>query len=228
MKKIFVLSVCFLIMAAASRAQEKSDVQNALSSESLNKQSKELDNQIKSLNRKIADIIKKYNLLKTLDVRVVPYQMNYLLGQDFIQMEKHSFRKDDLYERDIIGIDVKKIKIYTDGQSISKIESQIYEHGTYSGSMNIVSITDPSPMAENTDGIIFGYTLNGKNVLDNKKLGEVKNTTAHPIRNELKRDFLIPHLTYFSNSLLFIAEAYYKGLKDFESGMADFLKKAVK
>src|SRR5271157_4525155 len=228
MKRTFVVLVCFLIMAAALGAQEKSDVQDTLSSQSLDKQSKDLDIQIKSLNRKIADIIKKYNLLKTQDVRVVPYQMNYLLGQDFIQMEKHSFRKDDLYERDIIGIDVKKIKIYTDGQSISKIESQIYEHDTYSGSMNIVSITDSSPMAEGTDGIIFTYVMNGKNVLDNKKLGDVKNTTANPIRNELKRDFLIPHLTYFTNSLLFIAEAYYKGLKDSESGMADFLKKAVK
>src|SRR5271157_3451681 len=108
MKRTFVVLVCFLIMAAALGAQEKSDVQDTLSSQSLDKQSKDLDIQIKSLNRKIADIVKKYNLLKTQDVRVVPYQMNYLLGQDFIQMEKHSFRKDDLYERDIIGIDVKK------------------------------------------------------------------------------------------------------------------------
>ncbi len=228
MKKISVVLVCFLIMTGATRAQDKSDAQSALTSQSLDKQSKDLDSQIKSLNRKIADIVKKYNLLKTQDVRVVPYQMNYLLGQDFIQMEKHSFRKDDLYERDIVGIDVKKIKIYTDGQGVSKIESQIYEHDTYSGSMNLVSITDPSPMAESTDAIVFSYVLNGKSVLDNKKLGDVKNTTAHPIRNELKRDFLVPHLTYFANSLLFIAEAYYKGLKDSESGMSDFLKRAVK
>ncbi len=228
MKKIFIAAACLLIMAAVSRAQDKGDAQSAMTSESIEKQGRDLDAQMKSLNRKIADIIKKYNLLKTPDVRVVPYQMNYLLGQDFIQMEKHLFRKDELYERDIVGIDVKKMKIYTDGQSVSKIESQIYEHDTYSGSMNLVTIIDSSPMADSTEGVVFNYILNGKSVLDNKKLGEVKNTTAHPIRNELKRDFLIPHLSYFANSLLFIAEAYYKGLKDSESGMADFLKKAVK
>ena len=30
------------------------------------------------------------------------------------------------------------------------------------------------------------------------------------------------------NSMLFIAEAYYKGMKDAEAGMTEFLKKAKK
>lgn len=133
--------------------------------------------------------------------------------------------KDDTYARDITGIQVKKIKIYTNGQTISKIESEIYERDYYSGSLNIVRITDPSPATEGTNDIVFTHIVNGKVFLDNKKLGDMKNTTAFPIQNDLKRDFIVPHMSYFMNSLLFIAESYYKGLKDAESGMAEFLKR---
>jgi hypothetical protein len=215
-------------MAAVSGAQDKIADKYKLTSETLNQKSKDLDSQIKSLNKKLAEIVKKYNLLNTPKVSVVPYQMNYVLGSNFIEMEKHVFKKDELYERDVVGLEVKKIKIYTDGQNISRIESQIYERNYYSGTMHIVTIVDPSPLAEGTDGIIFTNIMNGKVILENKKLGEIKNTTAHPIRNDLKSAFMIPHLTYFSNSLLFIAETYYAGLKDAESSMTNFLKRVVK
>jgi len=215
-------------MAAVSGAQDKSDDKYKLTSERLDQKSKDLDSQIKNQNKKLAEIVKKYNLLKTPEVRVVPYQMNYVLGPNFIEMEKHIFKKDELYQKDVVGLEVKKIKIYTDGQNISRIESQIYERNYYSGTMHIVTIVDPSPLAEGTDGIIFTNIRNGKIILENKKLGEIKNTTAHPIRNDLKRNFLIPHLAYFSNSLLFIAETYYGGLKDAESGMTNFLKRVIK
>ena len=215
-------------MAAVSGAQDKGDDKYKLTSETLDKKSRDLDSQIKNLNKKIAEIVKKYNLLKTPEVRVVPYQMNYVLGPNFIEMEKHAFQKDDQYERDVVGLEVKKIKIFTDGQNISRIESQVYERNYYAGTMHIVTIVDPSPMAEGTDGIVFTNIRNGRVIFDNKRLGEVKNTTAYPIRNNLKRDFLIPHLTYFSDSLLFIAETYYGGIKDTESNMSKFLKRIIK
>jgi hypothetical protein len=228
MKKIILVIFCSFFMFAVSIAQDKSEQQYKLTSERLDQQSKELDAQISSLNKRIAGIIKKYNLLKTPEVRMVPYQTKYVLGSDFIELEKHTFLKDDIYSKDVTGIEVRKIKIYSDGQSVSKIESQIYERDYYSGAMNIVKIVDPSPMSEGSDNIIFTHIVNGKTFLENKKLGDIKNTTAASIRNDVKREFLIPHLTYFTNSLLFIAEAYYRGLKDAESGMSEFLKKAIK
>ena len=228
MKRMILVVSCCISMAVAAAAQDKGEQKYKLMSERLDQQGKELDAQISSLNTKLAGIIKKYDLLKTTGVRILPYQMTYVIGQNFIEMEKHTFIKDDIYARDITGIQVKKTKIYTDGQSISQIESQIYDQDYYSGMMNIVKIVDPSPMSEGTDDIVFTYILRGKIVLDNKKLGEIKNTTVSPIRNDLKREFLIPHLSYFEDSLLYIAEAYYKGLKDAESGMSDFLKKSLK
>jgi hypothetical protein len=228
MKRALLAAACLIIMFAVSSAQEKKggDQEYKLISEKLEQQGKELDNQIFDLTKKIAEIIKKYDLLKTSGIRVIPYQTTFSQGADFIMFEKYSFIKDYLYEKDIVGIQSKKIKIYTNGQSISKIESEIYEHNTWSGATNLVRIVDTSSMSGNTDSIIFTYIENGKTFLENKKLADVKNSTAYPIRNELKREFLIPNLSYFESSLLFIAESYYKGLKDSEAGMTEFLKKA--
>jgi hypothetical protein len=230
MKKLFLASACMLLMIAGSSAQESGDKGQAykLTSETLNQQGKDLDAQITNLSKRMADIIKKYELLKADSVRIIPFQTTYVLGSDFIEMEKHSFKKEDIYAKEVVGIQTRRVKIFTDGQNISKIESEIYDRDYYSGTSYIVKITDPSPMSEGTDDIVFTHIVNGKTFLDGKKLGDIKNTTAFPIRNELKRDFLVLHYNYFMNSMLFIAEAYYKGLKDAESGMSEFLKKANK
>ena len=230
MKRALLAIACFMLICAVSIAQEKkgSGQEYALISEKLEQQGKVLDAQIFDLTKKISEIIKKYDLLKTAGIRVIPYQTTFSQGSDFIMLEKYSFMKDDLYEKDIVGMQSKKIKIYTNGQSISKIESEIYEHNTWSGATYLVKIVDTSSMSGNTDNIVFTHIENGKTFLENKKLADIKNTTAYPIRNELKREFLIPNLSYFQNSLLFIAESYYKGLKDSEAGMTEFLKKAKK
>jgi hypothetical protein len=230
MKKLFLVSACIMFMVTVSSAQESGDKGQAykLTSETLNQQGKELDNQITSLSKRMSDMIKNYQLLKADGIRLIPYQTNYVLGPNFIEMEKHSFKKEDIYAREVVGIQTRKVKIYTDGQSISKIESEIVDRDYYSGTSYLVRITDPSPMTEGTDDIVFTHVVNGKTFLDGKKLGDMKNTTAFPIRNELKKDFLVPHYTYFMNSMLFIAEAYFKGLKDAESSMSEFLKKANK
>jgi hypothetical protein len=230
MKRAFFAVACLIFVVAVSSAQEKkgSEQEYKLTSEKLDQQGKELDAQIIALTNKIADIIKKYDLLKSTGIKVIPYQTTFLQGSDFIVLEKYSFIKEELYEKDIVGIQTKKIKIYTNGQTISKIESEIYDHNNWAGSTNIVRIVDSSSMSGNTDNITFTHVENGKTFLDNKKLADIKNTTAYPIRNELKREFLIPHMSYFVSSLLFIAESYYKGLKDSEAGMTEFLKKANK
>lgn len=228
MKRIACAIIMLVMMSAVSWSQDKDKDKKGqeykLTSEVLQKEGQNLDNRITDIGKKIAEIIKNYDLLKA-PVRIIPYQTNFVQGNDYIELEKHSFMKDDTYARDITGIQVKKIKIYTNGQTISKIESEIYERDYYSGSLNIVRITDPSPATEGTNDIVFTHIVNGKVFLDNKKLGDMKNTTAFPIQNDLKRDFIVPHMSYFMNSLLFIAESYYKGLKDAESGMAEFLKR---
>jgi hypothetical protein len=219
--------------ATIAIAQEKEknktgDQEYKLSSEKLDEQGKFLDAQIISLCQDISGIIKRYDLLNTKGIRFVPYQTTYNLGQNFIEMEKHDFIKDELGHENITGIRTKKIKFYTTGQDVSKIESEVYERHYYSSEMDIVRISDPSPLQAGTDDMVFTHIRSGKALVDGRKLGDIKNTTAYPVRNEIKREFLVLHLTYFKNSLLFIAEAYYKSLKDTDGMMTDFLKQANK
>lgn len=198
-----------------------------LSSENLDKQGKDLDAQIVGFNRKIADVVKKYNLLNTPDIRSLPYQYSYKLGKDFIEMERHLFIKDDIYHSSVVGIKRKRMKIYTDGNTVSKIEMEIAEEYTESGLRTSALIIDPSPLTEGTDDIQFTYMIKGRKFLDNRKLGDIKNTTAFPVRNDMKRDFLIPNLTIFSDALLFVAEGYYKSIKDADINLLEFLKKST-
>lgn len=230
MKKGLLVLASVLLMIAVSAAEEKkSDEQKyKLTSEQIDEQGRKLDAEIASLAKKMAEVIKKYNMLKATDIRIIPYQTTFVQGADFIELSKYSFIKEEIYEKDIVGIQSKKLRIYTNGDTISKIESEIYDHNYWAGTTNIVRIIDPSPMTEGTDDVVFTHAVNGKIYLDNKKLGEVKNSTAYPIRNELKRDFLVPHMRYFMSSILFIAESYMKGMKDSEAGMTDFLKKSKK
>lgn len=228
MKKAYIAAACLLIAMGVSTAQEPAGKtkEASLTSEGLDQEGKKLDEQIFDLNKKIGEIIGNYELLKAEGIRWVPYQMTYIMGSNYIEMEKHSFTKEGVFGRDITGLQSRKIKIYTDGKTISKIESEIYERDYYGGTSNIVRIVDPSPMAQGTDNVTFTNIINGKTYLENKRLGEIKNTTAFPIRNDIKREFFIPHLVYFRSSILFIAESYMKGMKDSEHGMQEFLRKA--
>lgn len=228
MKKAYIAAVCLLIAMGVSTAQEPAEKAktDTLTSEGLNQESRKLDEQIFDLNKKIGEIISSYELLKAENIRWVPFQMNYIMGSNYIEMEKHSFTRDGIFGRNITGLQSRKMKIYTDGKTISKIESEIYERDYYGGTSNVVRIVDPSPMAQGTDNVTFTNIINGKTYLENKRLGEIKNTTAFPIRNDLKRDFFVPHLAYFRSSILFIAESYMKGMKDSEHGMTEFLRKS--
>ena len=161
-------------------------------------------------------------------MRIIRTRRLYVLDSNSLVEMENTALKEDIYAREVVGIQTRKVKIFTDGQGVSKIESEIYDRDYYSGTSFMVRITDPSPASEGTDDIIFTHVVNGRTFLDGKKLGDIKNTTAFPIRNDLKRDFLVPHYSYFMNSMLFIAEAYFKGLKDAESSMSEFLKKANK
>ena len=229
MKRISIILVIIMISPIISNAQKKNSgsQKNTLQSEKLDNQGKDLDDQIVSLNKKISELIKKYKLLEVKDISVLPYQTSYNLGKNFIEVEKHTFLRDSIYKRKISGIKTKSIKIFTNGSSISRIESKIYEKNYFSGNVNVVEIVDPSPESGGTDDIEFTHIYRGRTIMSKKKLGDIKNTTAYPVRNEIKQSFLVPHLTTFYNSLYFTVSSYFKSFKDTDTAMFDFLKKSI-
>jgi hypothetical protein len=143
-------------------------------------------------------------------------------------MEKHVFKRDPVAADKVVGIRTRMIKIYTDGNKINKIEYELYNKDYDSGFWDRVRIMDPTPTDANTGDIEFTHISTGKTVLKNKKLGEIKNTTAFPVRNELKQDFIIPNLNIFYDAIQFTAEAYYSEFKDADVNMAEFLKQTTR
>jgi len=233
MKTFFPIFLFFLILIPAfTVAQEKKPndrpAEYRLKSDKLTTQAKELDNQILILNKKISDLIKDYSLASVDDIKTVPYQTTYKRESGYIEIERHVFIRDKIHNQMISGIRKKKIRIYINGQTVSKIESTVYQEIFNTEEKNIVYIVDPSPVTPGIDDIQFTHTIDNKVIINKKKLGEIKNTSAFPVRNDIKRTFLIPHLKLFYDYLMTIAESYYKSKKDFDNNMGEFLKKAAK
>ncbi len=215
-----------MIVAGTVFSQETK--KDALESEMLVNEGKQLDQQILTFCKRIEDTVAKYKLMSIKDIRLLPFQISYSQGNDFIYLEKHFFVKDDLIPNKIKIKKMKSVKIFTNGTTVNKMESIIREENYYENTISEVKIIDPTPTALGTDDIVFSYIRENKVILTDKKLSEVKNSTAFPIQNQLKREFYIPHLMYFYDVLLNIAETYYKGMKDVDSTMTEFLKDSTK
>lgn len=236
MRKVFLFSAFIaaaLLLTSAGFAQtegNKTDKSDSLSSKMIEEYGQDLDKLIVDWSKRIESVIKKYELMNTKEIRILPYQTDYELGDGYIEIEKHFFIKDPAKRRssfafkDITGIKIKKVRIYSDGQTISKIETTVAEKYFTDRPQNEVIIVDPSPTAEGTDDITITHIYKGKTIIKDKKLGDIRNKTDFPIRNNIKLDFLLPNLTISYNSLMFIAEAYFTSLKDTDKFMSDFLK----
>jgi hypothetical protein len=225
---VFCLTMAVMLTAPAVWSQEKKEAErgNTLTSEKLDNEGRALDEQIVSISKKIEDVVGRYKLMTVKDIRLLPYQVSYRVADGYIEIQRHSFERDEL-SKQVTRLKKKTIRIYSSGTGVSKIESEIVDRD-YNGAVSTqVTILDPTPSAAGTDDIVFTHSINGKKLLDERRLSEVKNSTAFPVRNSLKREFLVPHLEYFYQVLLSIAETYAKGIKDSDSQMFEFLKEST-
>ena len=223
-KQYLIITLMFLLMTFSVVVFSQDTKKSTSESENIVTEGKQLDQEILGFCKRIEDTIANYKLMSIKDIRLLPYQISYSQGNDYIFVEKHYFVKDDLIPNKIKMKKSKSIKIYTNGTTISKLESIIREENYYENTVSEVKIIDPTPTALGTDDIVFSYIRANKVILTDKKLSEVKNSIAFPIQNQLKREFYLPHLMYFYDVLLNIAETYYKGMKDVDSTMTEFLK----
>lgn len=242
MQKIIFTTLFVLLVSLAGLAQNNTGNQNqtaaanagnSLSSQMLEDYGKEMDKMIVNWSKRIQEAIQKYDLMNTKDIRILPHQSNYDIGDGYIEIEQHYFIKDDAKRRntfgykDIQGIRLKRIRIYVNGETLAKIEVDVQEKFFKDRPKNHVIVVDPSPTTDGTDDITFTHIYEGKTIIDNKTLAEIKNNTDNPLRNNIKRDFLVPNLSVCYNSLMFIGEAYYGSLKDSEMFMENFLRDSV-
>ncbi len=150
MKKMILAIGCLMMMVTYSFAEDAALKDDKLKSEKLEQTGKSLDNQMTAITKEMLEIIQEYKLVTRDDIRYIPYQTTYDLikdaGGQYIELEKHGFLKEDQTVGIITGIQRKKVKIYTDGNSISKLEIEIYERDYFSGANNTILITDLTPM----------------------------------------------------------------------------------
>jgi hypothetical protein len=227
---IISLLSCFVVIYVSGYVLgQDSDLykKDKLMSKQLEEDGNELDKQILSINQSIQGVIADNNLLSPENkIKLLPYQVSLVRGKDFIAFERHKFIRSGIDSTKIVGIQKKSLKVTLSGKSASKIESVIFVQRYDDESITAVNVTDPSPNTVETRDMKFEYKVN-ENLIKDILLEKVQNTTAFPIRNDLKRNFLIPHLTYFYSVVLNIAETYKKGIKDADSLMADFLKEST-
>jgi hypothetical protein len=227
-----IITGFFLSFSLFLAAKEKEPVsakgdKTKLVSDELESEGKALDEEIQSINNKINELIVNYKLLQIKDIRILPYRTTYNVGENYIEIEKYDLLRDSSVDDDIKGINRKKIKVFINGESISKIESVLTEQRLNIGATDRVIITDPSPVTPGTDDIVFSHISRNVKLIDNRKLGDVKNNRVSPLRNNIKKEFIIPHISFLYDTLLDIAETYYSGVKDSERNLSDFLKKST-
>lgn len=239
----FVVSQFALKPAFTQSAQPGQE--DKLSSKELDQEGALLDKQIFNVNKEIIKTVKDYKVTSDefkKNLRIIPFQTDIKFGENgkgnYIEVTRHKFIRNPINLHQIVGIKNKTFRIYYSSETVNKIEMSIFERYYDENTAVQVDITDPSPGDEQTNNITFSHTLHvnysmadeklrrSVKLLDNKKLGEIQNTTAFPIRNQLRRDFLVPNIIFVNNVILDVAESYYKGKKDAETLMLEFLKKS--
>jgi hypothetical protein len=111
--------------------------------------------------------------------------------------------------------------------AVSKFEIKITRINYNSQENTEVIITDPTPTTAGTNDVTFTHSERGRKLVDNMPMSQIRNTTAFPVQNEIKREFYIPTLSDFYDSVLTIAETYQKSQKDDAANMHRFIRKST-
>ena len=228
-----LLMVFFLTIPMFISAQEnKNKKESSLESQVIKDKSKELDRQIVELYKSIEEVIEASNLMSPDGVKLLPYQTDIYYGPnkdkpEYLELIKHVYIKEGLFSGNLIGYEEKTLRLYSNGKTINKMETQIRTRDFKAQCEEVILVVDASPSSDNKDNVTVTHTRNGRKILDQKKLGEILNNVELPITNEIKAEFMIPTLITLHKNLLFITESNLKSSKDVDINAADFLKKST-
>jgi len=235
-KSLAGLLVLFLIIPIFLTAQDvnenKDKKENTLTSKAIEEKGQAFDKQILELSKSIQKVVAEGNLMSAAGIKTLPYQTEINYGPEkenpkYMQIVKHIYIKDGLFTNTLIGFEEKILRIYSDGKTVSQIETIITTKNFKSEDEEVVTVLDPSPSTEGSDDMILTHTLNGKKIINQRKLGDILNNVDSPVRNGIKAEFIIPNLTILHKNLLFISESNIKSSKDTDTNVSEFLKKST-
>jgi len=235
-RNLVIIMVLFLIMPLLLTAQDakesKDNKENTLTSKAINEKGQGFDKQILDLNKNIQDVVAGANLISASGIKTLPYQTDINYGPEktnpkYVEIIKHVYIKDGMFSNNLIGFEEKILRIYTDGKTVSQFETIIKTKNFKSQDEEVVTVLDPSPATESTDDVMLNHSLNGRKLIDQKKLGDILNDADSPIRNGIKSEYVIPSLTILHKNLLFITESNKKGSKDSDMNVSEFLRRST-
>jgi len=221
--KIIITFLFFIIISTISYGDDNHQ-KNLLKCNNISKEDLRLDKQYKEVTSKMEKIINRYKIHENKNIQTFPYQVEYSRGNDFIKLEKYTMKKSPYDMTRILSVHKKSITIFIKNNKITKLIANIYKKDYESSNTINLTLIDNSPTSGFTKGILITQNINGNYTLKDKKLKDFRNTSASPIRNELKRNFLINHIEQFNNYIVFIGERFDSTKKDNEQNVTNFLR----
>ena len=197
--KVNILLITASLMGFAGSAVYSQDEKSAAESqkaEALDQFEKSLDSKIMVINKKLA----QYSSLMNEKVTHTPVHSRFRKGDGYIEYEKYDFIYENPSSSVIVGGRKKLVKLYYNGDTLSKVESEIIDENYVLRTKKTLKVTDPSPATEeNTDMTVFRQ-LNKESPRE-FKLADMQNTISNPNRIQFKKEFYLDFINNLEEDL---------------------------
>ena len=196
-KNFLTLAVFVLVMAGSLFSQEsKKEDANSQNAKELDDFDKSLDSKIFSINKKL----EQYSDLMEKTVTHTPSHSRFRKGNGYIEMEKYDFVYVSANSSEVVGGKKKITRLYYNGKSLAKVESEIIEENYKLRTKTLLKVTDPSPGSEDNGDISVFKQLNTEKPLE-FKVSEMDNTISNPNRIGFKKEFYLDFITNLEEDL---------------------------
>lgn len=173
-------------------------------SEELKKTEEAMDKRIKELNEKL----QRFAVLKNIPVKYTPERTVFSKDEKdgaYIELQSYSFIPLAFNYGRPVGSRYKVMRLYYSGDTLSKIETEVVEQNFHEKTRYYSKVIDPNPLDETSADFEISSSFNDGEPYS-VVLEKIENTKTNPLRLKFKRDFYIPHLTYFEKMYRFTEE----------------------
>lgn len=180
------------VLSAADEIFRNAKTGDSQKAEELRKTEEDFDKRIQVEGEKLGF----YYRLKEIDVKYTPMRTIFRKGDDYVELQSYTFIPMSFAHGKPVGGRYKNVRLYYNGETLSKIETDVVNENFLRQTKSISKIVDPSPGDANVNDISISTSFN-----DGKpytvKLEDIENTITNPLRIEFKREYYLKHLTQF-------------------------------
>jgi len=197
------LIILMIVIMSGTAIFSQDDNPDLQKSEELQNVEKILDTKLAELNKQLAS----YAVLKDKKITMSPNQTIVKNTNEYIEMKSYDFIASEHASNEIIGSMEKSIKLYFNGTTLSKVESEVIEENYPNKTRTITNVVDPTPSTDDNADIIIKSAVNSKEPYE-VTLGSMENTLTNPTRIKFKREFYWNHLMNFERMFRYTNKYY--------------------